>query len=254
MKRRRTQKPADVKPSQDPFPYADYVQAKNNLQTALRGPCFYATLTGNSGMGKTCLMRDTSAQLDRSRHQIVYLSSSQTSVMGIVRFLAQSLHVAPRRCLPETVQSLTQAIGARTAHFLLWIDEADQVPPTTLQEVRMLAEADPIAAVQTFSVVLSGLHDLNPHLDTPFLFPLKRRISRRCTLNGLKRNELDPFIEHRFGTTDAQRIPHAIRDELFERTQATPALIDRTVRWALAQTKGAVNEDLIRSILDTAGL
>jgi type II secretory pathway predicted ATPase ExeA len=253
MKQRRKHKPSALSPCQAPFPYDDYVQAKNALLAALRGPCFYATVTGFSGMGKTSLLRETSSQLDRSRHQVAYLSSSQISATGIVRFLAQSLHVAPRRCLPETVQSLTEAIQVRTAHLLLWIDEAHEVQSSTLQEVRMLAEADHTTN-QTFSVVLSGLPTLTNRIDAPSLFPLKRRITLRCILNGLKRSEFDPFVEHRFGTNDALRIPEAVRDDLFERTQATPALIDQVLRWALARTKGAVNADLIRSIIDTAGL
>lgn len=254
MKRRSASQTAPpAVPSSQPFPYADYVQAKNALKQALGGVRFYALVAGPSGMGKTSLLRDIAADLDRHRHHLIYISSSKASLVGIVRCLAQTLHVSPRRSYLETVRVLTDAIHAQTAHLLLWIDEADQVEPETLQEVRMLAECD-LGVEPLVSVVLSGLPALLAHLDAPSLFPLKRRITVRCNLAGLRRHELDPFLEHRFGTTDTERLPKAVRDDLFERTRATPALIDSVVRSALERNPGRLDSDDIRSILDVHGL
>ena len=249
MKRASQAVPATTAPSASPFGYNDYVQARQALQRALGGPPFYALVTGASGMGKTCLLRDIAAGLDRHRHHIVYVSSSKASLVGVVHFLAQDLHVSPRRCYLETVQILTEAIQAQTAHLLLWIDEAHEVDPATLQEVRMVAEAG-LGAEQILSVVLSGLPSLVAHLDAPKLFPLKRRIALRCRLDGLRRDELDPFLEHRFGHTDAGRVPDTLKDELFERTQAAPALLDSVLRQAFSTGKGNLESDDIRAILD----
>jgi type II secretory pathway predicted ATPase ExeA len=240
--------------SGSPFPYADYVQAKQDLQRSLRrGPRFYGLVWGLSGMGKTCLLRDIAGDLDRHRHQIVYVSSSNASVVGIVRFLAQTLHVSPRRSYLETVHVLSDAIRAQAAQLLLWIDEADQMEAATLQEVRMLVESD-LGSEPLATVVFSGLPPLLAHLDAPALFPLKRRVTLRCPLAGLRRDELDPFLDHRFGGTDARRIPTSVRDELFERTQATPALIDTVIRHALARQSGPLDAEHVRAVLDTHGL
>jgi len=240
-------------PSASPFPYNDYVEARTALRLALRHRPFYALVAGASGMGKTCLLRDIAASLDRHRHHIVYVSSSRASLVGIVRFLAQTLHVSPRRTYLETVQVLTEAIQAQTAHLLLWVDEAHAVDTATLQEVRMVAEAD-LGAEQILSVVLSGLPSLVAHLDAPPLFPLKRRIALRLRLDGLRRDELDPFLDHRFGRSEAQRVPDTVRDELFERTQAAPALIDSVVRQALSTSTGQLDSEAIRAILDRQAL
>lgn len=255
MKRRSQSsgKAAGSAPNAAPFPYADYVQAKKTLQQTLRGPRFYGLVRGASGMGKTCLLRDISGTLDRHRHQVVYISSSKVSIVGIVRFLAQTLHVSPRRSYLETVHLLSEAIRAQAAHMLIWIDEADQMEGATLQEIRMLAESD-LGTEPLATVVLSGLPALAAHMDAPALFPFKRRVTLRCSLAGLRRDELDPFVEHRFGSTDAPRIPTAVRDELFERTQATPALIDTVVRHALTRASGRLDAEDVRVVLDTHGL
>jgi type II secretory pathway predicted ATPase ExeA len=136
----------------------------------------------------------------------------------------------------------------------LWMDEVDQVQPDLLAQVRMMAESQ-LACEQLMSVVLSGLAAFSSQLDAPNLFPLKRRIAHRLTLTGLRRDELQPFLQHRFGDVEAERIPPSVHDELFERTAATPALIDTTVRHALKSSEQTpLDPELIRAALDIAGL
>lgn len=236
-----------------PFPYADYVKAGKSLLRALQTPGFYAMVTGESGMGKTCLLRETGEALDRHRHRVLYLSSSHASRFGLVRCIAQRLHVSPRCSHLETVDALVDAITAQPSHLLLWIDEADQVETATLQELRMLAESH-LGPAPLFSVVLSGLPELAVRLDDPQLFPLKRRITLRIALTGLCSEELEPFLRHRFGSKAAARVPQSLHHELFERTRATPAIIDQIVRHALAMTKEAIHPEDIRATLDTTGL
>jgi hypothetical protein len=45
-----------------------------------------------------------------------------------------------------------------------------------------------------------------------------------------------------------------LRDELFERTQAAPALIDSVLRQAFSSRKGNLDSDDIRAILDRQAL
>lgn len=240
-------------PQPAPFAYGDYQTARAGLRRALSGPGFYALLTGATGMGKTCLFRDTSASLDRPRHHMLYLSSSKASLVGIVRFVAQKLRITPKRSYLETVDSLAEVISVQAAHMVLWVDEADQLDANILQELRILSEFSPDAA-QLFSVVLSGLPPLRATLDAPVLFPLKRRISLGWTLNGLGRGELEPFLVHRFGAGDSTRLPKAALDELFERTQATPALIDKVARRVLDDNHDPIDPEHIHAALDTFGL
>jgi type II secretory pathway predicted ATPase ExeA len=149
---------------------------------------------------------------------------------------------------------LNEAIQAQTAHLLLWVDEADQVDPGALGQVRMLAESE-MGCEQLMSVVLSGLPAIGAQLDAPGLFPLKRRISYRLTLAGLRRDELEAFLQHRFGAAEARRVPAGVHDELFERTQATPALIDKTVRHALSSSQQTpLDPETVRAALDIADL
>jgi len=252
-RRSRMQSQADTAPQSTPFPYKDYGQARTEMRKALTGPSFYALLTGASGMGKTSLLRELTAEVDRHSYQVLYISSSNASMLSIVRFVAQKLRVVPKRSYLETVDLIVGAIQALNSHLLLWVDEADLVAPATLQEVRILTEATP-NVTQLFSIVLSGLPPLTSMLEDPALFPLKRRIGLRCTLSGLRRNELEPFLVHRFGVREAKRVPEQVLDDLFERTQATPALLDKVVRSVLNNAKDPIDPEECRAALDAQGL
>jgi len=244
---------APMPPCESPFPYEDYVKARTTLRSALKGDCFYALLTGASGMGKTVLLGELAQGLDRHRYNLVYLASAKINLVSIVRLLAVRLRVGTRRSYLETVDVIAETINAQPIHMLLWLDEADQLDVATLQEIRTLAE-NKLDAKQLLTLIFSGLPELALKIEAPALFPLRRRIARRCVLSGLRRDELEPFIVHRFGEREAQRLPQDVYDDLFERSQATPALIDRVVRHALTDERKNLDADTFRAVLDNHGL
>lgn len=251
-KTRRKRAAAPKGPLPGPFPYADYVEALAEFQAARDSGPFYGVLSGASGMGKSSLLHALAGTADAHRFQTVYLSSSRANVTNVVRFLAYSLRVAPCRSHLETVQAFVNALRSQPAHLVVHVDEADRVDPEALQELRVLAECD-ASGKQLFSVILSGLPDLLSILDSPALFPLKRRLSVRARLCGLRRKELEAFLEHRLGA-DSERVPASVFDELFERTQGAPGLIATALRMPLARTKGRLSADQVRAGLDPLGL
>lgn len=259
MSKRSTAAPA-AEPAREParaqaaFPYADYVRARDVFSRALAGPPFYGRLEGASGMGKSTLLRELVDGLDLHRSTYVYLSSTRASITNIVRFLARALRVPAKRSNLETLDEIASAIRGQQPprSVIVFVDEADRLTAETLQEFRVISECqllqDPL-----FSVVLSGMPGLTELLDSPVAFPLKRRITVQCTLSGLRRDELLPFLEHRF-PADVRRVPAGALDELFERTQATPGLIMRVLVPLLARASGRLSQDDVHAALDQADL
>jgi len=242
--------PLEPSPNPAPFPYRDWLAAKDALETALRrGPC-YGLVTGASGTGKTSLGHALTASLDD--RQLLYLSASRVSLLSVVRFFAHALRVVPRRSSIETIRALVDVVKDRATRPVLWIDEADRMPAATLTELRSLVEADP-APTPLLSLVLSGPPELRAQLEAPELFPLKRRLVVRAVLDGLRRDELAPFLGHRFGDA-ARRVPTSLHDELFERTRGAPALVDRVITHALRRTTTPLADGDLREALDAAGL
>lgn len=59
---------------------------------------------------------------------------------------------------------------------------------------------------------------------------------------------------HRFGSAGGARLPELLHDELFERTQAAPALIHKVVTLALdlAGARSPVREEHLRAALEAS--
>lgn len=233
----------------EPFPYRDYEAARNALFRAISSGYVFVAVEGPSGSGKSSLVRQLAPELESSRVHVVYVSSSSASTFGLVNTLARALRVPPMRSSLETGQLVVAALKGAPGRYVLWIDEADEVSLETLREVRILAEAD-LNSSRILSVVLSGLPALRTLLDAPELFPLKRRITLRLKLTGLSKEELDPFLSHRFGGATPSRFPTNLKDELFERTEAIPALLDKVVRYALGRAEAQVTDPILREAFD----
>lgn len=244
--RRKAAPPPDPNPA--PFPYRDYVKAREDLRSTLGTGSVYLELTGASGTGKSSLLEELMGGLDRHHFQPVYLSSSGTSLTNVARFLAVTVRLRPKRTHLETVQSLLDVLTSQPAKLVVFVDEADRVEARALHELRVLAECHR-PGQQLFSVVLSGLPGLCESLSSSALFPLKRRLSMRAALHGLTRDELRPFLRHRFAT-DADRVPEESHDALFERTRAIPGVIDKVVRHALRAREGELYVDDVDASLD----
>jgi type II secretory pathway predicted ATPase ExeA len=237
-------------PRDGPFPYRDYEAARAALRSAITAGHFFGCVLGASGTGKSTLPRQLAQDLEGARAQIVYVSSASASSFGLVNTLARALRVPPMRSSLETAQLVAGALKGTPMRYVLWIDEGDQVRVEVLREARVVAEAD-LAVPQILSVVLSGLPELRSLLDAPELFPLKRRITLRCQLAGLGRDELDAFLAHRFGATTPSRFAQGLQDEIFERTEAIPAQVDKVVRFALGRAGTApVSDAILREAFD----
>lgn len=246
--------PTEATPNPAPYPYRDYVAARTLIESSLGAGVFYGLVLGGSGTGKTSLVRELAQTLDRREHQLLYLSTPRVSLLSVTRYFAQVLRVTPRRSSLETIKVIADALQAQPTKLIAWIDEAGSMPIDTLGELRSLAEFSH-EVPQIFSVVLSGTPELKTLLDASALFPLKRRISVRIALDGLRRDELDPFLVHRFGSEDSRRLPASLRDELFERARGVPALLDSVARHALARAgDGTVGDEHLREALDASSL
>jgi len=217
-----------------PYPFEDFLRAKHHLLSAvLEHQEPFALLTGETGTGKTALLRELRAELDRARHRVVYFSEARKlGAAGLVKVLAESLRVRASMCHALSLDRLLRALAEESHTFCLWLDEADQLPEETLAEARALAESD-LDGTPRVQVLLVGLPKLRAQLQAqPYLW---RRIVVREELTGLLFEELSPFLEHHFRPEQANRLCDIARNALFERAKGVPGLIVPLCRAILAR-------------------
>ena len=233
-----------------PFMYRDFKDAFESLKSALTHGDAYALLLGESGTGKTTLLRVLHAKLDRRRFHILYLCHGQPSPSGLARVLAEALRQPLRRTRAETSRLLVQTLRNLPTRLLFWIDEAQSMRDDTLHEIRLLSEAD-LEGPPLFSVVLSALPDLKDRLLAPHLFPLWRRITTRVSLTGLLREELRPFLIHSFSQQPVERVSDDALSIIFEQARGIPALIQSFAAHCLKiHPQEKITTDLAAGALD----
>jgi len=216
----------------EPFPFADYVRAQTHLEEALeQGDDTYLLLTGDTGTGKTALLRGLTRKLDRYRYRPIYFSHArQLGATGFVRVITRSLRLSPCRSHPETVQALVTHLHEDPAEIWVWFDEAHELPEETLAEARTLAESD-LGGDSRLHILFTGLTPLRERLQA--MTPLWRRIVVREELSGLTRDELPAFLVHHFGKATAERFGDDGLSLLFERGRGVPGLLLPAVRATL---------------------
>jgi general secretion pathway protein A len=233
------------------YPYADFSRATEALKNALEKGPFYGLLTGASGTGKTSLLRHVAGALDRHRVQVLYVAQVRLSPSSLGRLLAQALHVGAKRTHAETLRALAQVIRDLPQRLAVLLDEAQRLSIDAIEELRLLAESE-LDRGPLFAVVLAGPPEVRERLEAPELFALKRRLSVKVELTGLRADECRPFLARRLEPRALERLSPEALALLFERGRGVPALVESYAEVALehARDGATVDKDAAAEALD----
>ena len=187
---------------------ASHGSAFELLQYAIRRREGFVVVTGDIGTGKTTLCRAVLDQLDRKTFTALVLNPF-LSEDDLLRVILQDFGVVSReeikrgrlagvskQELIETLNEFLLSLLPIGAGALLIIDEAQNLPHQTLEQIRILSnlETDKEKLLQ---IVLVGQPNLKDLLRSPELRQLDQRISIRFELNPLTLDETAAYIGHR---------------------------------------------------------
>jgi general secretion pathway protein A len=161
----------------------------------------FAMLTGVPGLGKSAAMRMLEARLSRMRDVLTRsLTYPQCRIGDFYRELGDlfgvSLSWSNRWGSFKMVRDKWQAhLETTRMRPVLFIDEAQQMIPTVLQELRLLTSKDFDSRSLLF-VVLAGDLRLPENLRSPDLLPLDSRVRTRMRLEPPSVPELIEYLRH----------------------------------------------------------
>jgi len=163
----------------------------------------FIVITGDIGAGKTTLVGHLMATVDKSRLNAVHLVSTQVEGDDILRLAAQGLGIATegveKAQLLDRVERhlIDQARGGKRT--LLIVDEAQNLPVSALEELRMLSnfQTGGHALVQIF---LLGQPEFRERVQkSDRLEQLRQRVIATHHLEPMGAGEIEPYIVHRLG-------------------------------------------------------
>ncbi|TVP84174.1 MAG: DUF2075 domain-containing protein [Thioalkalivibrio sp.] len=182
------------------FPHRSYARAKAYVEYALHRAEGFVMITGSPGTGKTTLVNDLLEHLPKREVVTTTLVSTQLEADDLLRMTAYGFGLesqAPRKS--QVLQRLMEFFaqmhqqGLRT---LLIIDEAQDLAPTALEELRLLTNLQR-AGQPLLQIVLLGQEPLADMLRRPELEQVHQRLIAAWQLQPLDLKETIGYVRHR---------------------------------------------------------
>ena len=194
----------------------------------------FIVITGEIGAGKTTLVRMLLDGLDRQKvlpAQIVstQLESGELLQSIITAFGIPSQNNTSKAHLIATLEAFLTALAAQGRHALLVVDEAQNLEPRAVEELRMLSnfQLGNHSLLQSFLV---GQPELRRLLESPSMEQLRQRVTASCHLGPLSLEETQAYIEHRLrrvGWTQRPAFGAGAFESLYQWSGGVPRRLNR---------------------------
>jgi general secretion pathway protein A len=170
----------------------------------------FIVITGEIGAGKSTLVAHLMANIDRARLNAISLVSTQVEGDDMLRLVAQGLGLGTgaveKARLLDAVEHQLEADLRAGKRTLLVVDEAQNLPVSALEELRMLSNFQ-IAGRALIQVVLLGQPEFRDKLAGAGLEQLRQRVIATHHLDAMEADEVAAYVRHRLTLADWQGRP-----------------------------------------------
>jgi general secretion pathway protein A len=196
--------------SSDPrffFTRSAHGAAFNTLAAGIRRREGILVLTGEVGTGKTTLCRAVLQSLDQktfaafvadpflSREDLLKTLLVDFGVVSVDEIRRGVLRGATRADLCYPLYDFLASLQPLKAFAVVMIDEAQNLTPELLEEVRILSDLE--SRQKLLEVFLIGQPELETRLAAPSMRQLAQRVAIRCDLPSLPLPDVGAYVAHR---------------------------------------------------------
>ena len=246
--------------------------ALQQVWQAIRRKEGFLVLTGDIGTGKTTLCRTLLEQFDQTTFTALILNPF-LSVEELLREVLLSFGVVSKDALKSgrlataskhelirTLHDFLLSLVPLHGNAVLIIDEAQHLSTDVLEEIRILSNLE-TNDQKLLQIVIVGQLNLLDLLHRTELRQLDQRISIRCSLKALTREEVEAYVTHRLwvarGSTSVSFTPKAF-DFVHAVSGGVPRVInllcDRALMVACEAQSSRITEEQVLQAAALIGL
>jgi len=248
--------------TQHPFmenPPIEWILSDPRFEQALARLKFFqdqgaiALIIGQTGIGKSTLLRLFIHNLPQNRYHPVYVHLTPINANAFLRLIVTKLGETPRIGKDRLFLQIADRIGKNDKCTVLIIDEAHMVDPKALTDLRLL-----ICSVDTplpLKIILSGQENLSHILKRSSHADLIHRICVRFFLKPLSKDQTSAYIDNRMSLaggsekifeTEAKNLIHDYTGGVPRQINnvATACLINAASKGMKKITEALVNETM----------
>ncbi len=219
----------------------------------------FIVITGPVGAGKTMLIGHLLDQLNRSNIVAAQLLTSNVSPDERLGHILSAFRIAPegegRTGQLEAFEDYLFDQLNRGRRVLLIMDEAQNLPRETLEELRMLSNID-YDGTPLFQVFLVGQPEFREAMSAPNMEQLKQRVIASYHLENLTREETQEYILHRLAVAGWSEDPVFTADgidAIFVETEGRPRRINtlctRLMLYCALERRHEVNACAVETVV-----
>jgi general secretion pathway protein A len=220
-----------------------------------------ALLSGDPGLGKTCVLRALRHRLPPTEYRLTYCHNATLGKRDFYRQLCLALGLSPSATAAAVfyaVSSHIQELGKERLHPVFLLDEAHLLHPETLDHLHILLnyEWDSRALLSLF---LIGLPELLNRLELRRHRSMLSRIHRRFVLGPLTQDDTADYLRTRLRLAGCDRELFSLDATALLHDRAGGALrdIDRlataALREAARKKRKNVDAETMQRVLDAEG-
>lgn len=218
----------------------------------------FIVITGDVGTGKTTLLNALSDELQNKRIVTAKVVTTQVQEDDLLRVVAAEFGLPydgiSKAVLLKNLETFFRQLAHEGKRALLLVDEAQNLPPRSIEELRMLSnfQMDGRALLQSF---LLGQREFRATMRLPQFEQLRQRVIAAYHLKPMTLDETKGYIFHRLkmvGWEGRPGITDAVFEFVYQHTKGIPRKInvffDRLLLCAALEESEEIDLDVLEQV------